>query len=163
MTPEQKQHRYERILAQLEEFFTVTPDPVARMATAAALLKGKMSQFFWIGFYRLIEGQLLVGPYQGPLACQNLPAGKGVCRACVTRNEAIVVPDVHRFPGHIACDARSKSEVVVPCRDRNGRIRAVLDADSDKLNTFDEIDAQHLQTIAAMVYRDTPDAHLNSI
>lgn len=153
MTPEQKQHRYERILAQLEEFFTVTPDPIARMATATALLKGKMSQFFWIGFYRLIDGRLLVGPYQGPLACQNLPAGKGVCWACISRNEAIVVPDVRQFPGHIACDARSVSEVVVPCRDRDGRTLAVLDADSDKVNTFDAVDAAFLQQIANRIYQ----------
>jgi GAF domain-containing protein len=151
---QQKQHRYGRIISQLEQFFTVTPDPIARMATAAALLAGKLPQFFWIGFYRLIDGQLLVGPYQGALACQNLPAGKGVCWACVERGSSIIVPDVRQFPGHIACDARSKSEVVVPCRDRQGRIRAVLDADSDKLNTFDSVDAVYLERIAAMIYSE---------
>ncbi len=151
-----KQQRYERIIAQLEQVFTVTPDPIARMATAAALLSGKMPQFFWIGFYRLINGQLLVGPYQGALACQNLPPGKGVCRACIEQGKSIVVPDVNQFPGHIACDARSRSEVVVPCRDSQGRIRAVLDADSDKLNTFDAADAACLERIAAMIYRDAP-------
>jgi GAF domain-containing protein len=154
MTELQKQQRYERIVAQLEGFFSVTPDPVARMATAAALLAGKMPHFFWIGFYRLIDGKLLVGPYQGPLACQNLPAAKGVCWACVSQNLAILVPDVRKFPGHIACDARSKSEVVAPCRDPHGRIRAVLDADSDTLNAFDPIDVEFLEKIARLIYRD---------
>ncbi len=153
MTSEQKQERYERLIGQLKEFFKITPDPIARMATAASLLSHKMGHFYWIGFYRLIDGQLLVGPYQGTLACQKLATGKGVCWACVERGEAIVVGDVHQFPGHIACDTRSKSEVVVPCRDKDGTIAAVLDADSDKLNTFDDIDAVNLGQIAAMIYQ----------
>ena len=153
MTPQAKQQRYDRIFTQLEGLLTTTPDPVARMATVAALLAGKMPQFFWIGFYRLIDGQLLVGPYQGPLACQKLPAGKGVCWAAVNTNDAVVVPDVHQFPGHIACDARSQSEIVVPCRDAQGCIRAVLDADSSKRGAFDAVDAAGLLRIAAMIYR----------
>lgn len=154
MTDLQKRQRYERIIAQLEAVFTATPDPVARMATAAALLSGKMSHFFWIGFYRLLNDQLLVGPYQGPLACQKLAPSQGVCWACVRQNQALVVPDVHQFPGHIACDARSKSEVVVPCRAPDGQLLAVLDVDSDKLNTFDHVDAEHLERIATLIYRD---------
>lgn len=154
MTAAAKQQRYERLIGQLEDLLAVTPDPIARMATVSALLAGKMSQFLWVGFYRLIDGHLLVGPYQGALACQSLPPGQGVCWACVNTGRAVVVPDVDQFPGHIACDARSRSEVVVPCRDARGRIRAVLDADSDTLNAFETIDAQSLERIAAMVYED---------
>lgn len=151
MTPEQKRGRYDRVYAQLGELLKVTDDPIARMATAAALLYHKMGHFLWIGFYRLVEDKLLVGPYQGMIACQNLQKDKGVCWACVHRNESIVVPDVHSFEGHIACDARSRSELVTPVR-REGKIMGVLDADSDKLAAFDETDADFLERIADLIY-----------
>jgi L-methionine (R)-S-oxide reductase len=151
MTPEQKQDRYERIRLQLAGLYTVTDDPIARMATASALLYHKMGHFFWIGFYRLIDGDLLVGPYQGTVACQKLDKDRGVCRASVHQNRTIIVPDVHQFAGHIACDSRSQSEIVTPVR-QNSRIMGVLDADSDKLNSFDEIDAAGLEKIAALIY-----------
>lgn len=152
MTPEQKKQRYERIAAQLKDFFKITPDPISRMATAAALLSHKMDHFYWVGFYRLIDGQLLVGPYQGSLACQKLAANTGVCWACVQIGQGLVVPDVRQFAGHIACDARSRSEVVVPCLDKEGHIAAVLDADSDKVLAFDTLDAEGLLLIADMIY-----------
>lgn len=148
----QKQKRYDRIIQQLEELFKVTDDPVSRMATVSALLYHKMGHFFWIGFYRLIDDKLLVGPYQGAIACQHLKRDTGVCWACVNQNEKILVPDVSKFPGHIACDSRSRSEIVIPVRNKQGDVEAVIDADSDKLDTYDRIDARNLQLIADMIY-----------
>lgn len=146
-----RRDRYTRIRAQLSELLTKTPDPVARMATVVALLHHKMPHFFWTGFYRLLDGDLVVGPYQGPLACQVLARGQGVCWAGVQRGESVVVPDVEKFPGHIACDARSKSEIVIPLRDAEGRITGVLDVDSDRLAAFDEVDREGLEPIVAMI------------
>jgi GAF domain-containing protein len=145
--------RYARIAAQLDELFEGTADPVARMATAAALLHHKMPHFFWTGFYLVRDGDLVVGPYQGPLACAVLRrSGGGVCRACVERGEPILVPDVHAFPGHISCDARSASEVVVPVRDPAGAIVGVLDVDGERANAFAEVDVEGLSRIAARIY-----------
>lgn len=122
------------------------------MASAVALLHHKMPHFFWTGFYRLVDGDLIVGPYQGPLACMRLERHVGVCWASVDRAESILVPDVHAFAGHIACDSRSQSEVVVPVRDRSGTIVAVLDVDSDKPDAFSPADVDGLTTIAAMIH-----------
>lgn len=152
MNQVQKQKRYDRIITQLRELLEATGDPVSRMATVSSLLYHKMGHFFWIGFYRLIDGQLLVGPYQGSIACQNLQKDTGVCWACVDRGKAIVVGDVEKFPGHIACDARSRSEIVIPVRNAEGVVVAVLDADSDKLDSYDDIDQVNLQVVADMIY-----------
>ncbi len=154
MTEKQKRERYGRIREQLREQFAKTRDPIARMATAAALLHHKMPHYFWTGFYRLVDGVLTVGPYQGPLACQVLKAHSGVCWAGVDRGASVVVPDVHQFPGHIACDARSQSEIVIPLRDASGAVVAVLDVDSDKLNSFSEVDREELEPIVAMIYAE---------
>lgn len=154
MTPEQKKQRYQRIIFQLQELLKATEDPISRMATVAALLYHKMGHYFWIGFYRLQDGQLLVGPYQGTLACQKLAKDTGACWACVNRNQTIIVPDVSQFPGHIACDSRSRSEIVIPVRNPRGQVTAVLDADSDKLDMYDEIDFEHLQMVANMIFGD---------
>ena len=148
--------RYERIGDQLAELFAENDDPVARMATISALLHHKMPHFFWTGFYRLIAEKLFVGPYQGPLACAVLPGPEGVCWACVTRGESIIVPDVHAFAGHVACDARSRSEIVVPVRDPEGRVIAVLDVDSDQPDAFAETDRVGLEKIVAMVSGKRP-------
>ena len=137
MNQTQKQKRYDRIISQLRELLAATDDPVSRMATVSSLLNHKMGHFFWIGFYRLIDGQLLVGPYQGAIACQKLQKDIGVCWACLNRQESIIVPDVEKFPGHIACDARSKSEIVIPVRNPEGEVIAILDADSEKLDTYE--------------------------
>jgi L-methionine (R)-S-oxide reductase len=152
MNQNQKQKRYDRIIVQLRELFAATEDPISRMATVSSLLNHKMGHFFWIGFYRLIDGQLLVGPYQGAIACQKLQADTGVCWACVNQGESIIVADVEKFPGHIACDARSKSEIVIPVRNSQGAVVAILDADSDKLESYDDIDEVNLQAIADMIY-----------
>lgn len=146
-----KEGRYQRIISQLEGLLTKTSDPVARMATIAAVLSHKFDYFFWCGFYMVHPDRLIVGPYQGPVACQVLQ-GSGVCLAAVTQNKSIVVPDVHQFPGHIACDSRSNSEIVVPVYNAAGQIMAVLDVDSASFNSFDETDRIWLEKITAMVY-----------
>jgi GAF domain-containing protein len=157
MTPESntaRAERYERIAGQLAELYLKTNDPLARMATAVALLHHKMPHFFWTGFYLLDEDELLVGPYQGPLACAVLEAPEGVCWAGVDRGETVIVPDVHAFPGHVACDARSRSEIVVPLRDAAGDVMGVLDVDSDRSDAFNEVDRIGLERIVAMILSD---------
>jgi L-methionine (R)-S-oxide reductase len=152
MEPLKKQGRYQRIYEQLEELMTRSADPDARMATIVAVLHHKMEYFFWTGFYFLQAGELIVKNYQGPLACQVLEKHKGVCWAAIDRKETIVVPDVHLFPGHIACDSRSQSEIVVPVKDADGNIRGVLDVDSDALNAFNSVDALWLEKIVNLIY-----------
>ena len=144
--------RYVRIADQLVPLFAKVTDPQARMASAAALLHHKMPHFFWTGFYRLLDGDLIVGPYQGPIACMVLERHAGVCWAGVDRGEPVLVADVNAFPGHIACDSRSQSEVVVPLRDRSGAIVGVLDVDSDKPNAFTQVDVDGLVRIVGMIY-----------
>jgi L-methionine (R)-S-oxide reductase len=152
-TPAQLTARYARIAAQLQELFVGTEEPIARMATAVAVLHHKFPHFFWTGFYRLRSGALVVGPYQGPLACAVLPGPEGVCWAAVSSGEPIVVPNVHAFAGHVACDERSQSEIVVPLRDAADRIVGVLDVDSDRPDAFSAVDRDGLVAIAALVYR----------
>ncbi len=151
MDKEKKLARYGRLREQLAGLLGKTADAQARMATVAALLYHKFDHYFWCGFYRLVEGDLVVGPYQGPLACQVLARKRGVCWAAVMAGETVIVPDVRRFAGHIACDARSLSEIVVPVRDAGGAIVAVLDVDSDRPAQFDEEDRQGLETIVALL------------
>ena len=146
-----KRGRYERVLAQLTELLQKSDDRTAHMATVAAVLHYKMPHFFWTGFYLLKNEDLVVGPYQGPVACQVLERGKGVCWAGVQRNEIVLVPDVEQFPGHIACDSRSKSEIVVPVRDHAGTVIGVLDVDSDKRDAFDDADTAGLEKIVALL------------
>lgn len=146
------QGRYERIESQLSELFLKNTDPISRMATTSALLHHKLSHFFWTGFYRLIEGDLKVGPYQGPLACSILARDTGVCWSCVKKAKPVLVADVSCFEGHIACDARSKSEVVVPVHDQTQRIVAVLDVDAKKIGAFSQVDVDGLVNIVALIY-----------
>lgn len=143
--------RYQRILEQLRELFTKTENKTARMATAAALLHHKMPHYFWTGFYTLIDGELTVGPYQGPLACQVLEKKKGVCWAGMERKQTIVVPDVHKFPGHIPCDSRSNSEIVVPLFDKDNQVYGILDVDSKKLGALSEVDKEWLEKIVKLI------------
>jgi L-methionine (R)-S-oxide reductase len=146
-----KQGRYTRIITQLNSLLTKTEDPIARMATISAILYHKMDYFFWCGFYRVDGNKLIVGPYQGPAACQVLE-GKGVCLAAVKSKASVIVPDVEKFPGHIACDSRSKSEIVIPVRDSGGDILAVLDVDSKELDSFDDTDRVFLEKIVEQVF-----------
>jgi len=139
--------RYERIYAQLKDLIEgKSPSLVAAMATTCAVLHHKMPHHFWTGFYFVAgENELHVGPYQGPLACQVLRE-RGVCLHCARTRQPVVVPDVERFPGHIACDSRSRSEIALPVL-KGGQVIAVLDVDSDKLAQFDEDDVAPLASI----------------
>ena len=152
-TPDQRlADRYARLEAQLVDLFARNRDPIARMATMTALLHHKMPHYFWTGFYRLIDGKLVVGPYQGPLACAILDGPDGVCWAAVHRGETVVVPDVHAFPGHVACDSRSRSEIVVPVRDQAGQVTAVLDVDSTTPDAFTDTDATALSRLTPLIH-----------
>ena len=152
MSEEKKiEERYKRIYKQLQTLFTKTENTMARMATVAALLHHKMPHFFWTGFYILVEGELTVGPYQGPLACPMLEKNKGVCWAGVKSKKTIIVPDVHKFPDHIACDSRSNSEIVVPLWNKDNQVWAVLDIDSRKFNAFREADKEWLEKIVRLI------------
>ena len=147
-----KVERYRRILSQAQDLVADVPGSVARMSTVAALLHHKMPGFSWTGFYLLDGGELVVGPYQGLVACLVLEKGRGVCWAAIERGEPVVVPDVHAFPGHIACDSRSRSEIVVPVRHGDGSIAGVLDLDSTRLAWFDDADARGLEPLADLVF-----------
>jgi L-methionine (R)-S-oxide reductase len=147
-----KRGRYERVAEQLRKLFVATREPVAWMATAAALPRGKMASFFWTGRYLLRDGELAVGPYQGSLACLVLPAHGGVCWAGIDRGETVIVSDVHALPGHIACDSRSRSEIVVPLRDRSGVVVGILDVDSARPANLDEVDRDGLEAVSALIY-----------
>lgn len=148
---DKKKGRYERIHQQLKELLTATDNKISRMATIAAVLHHKMDGFFWTGFYLLKNGNLFVGPYQGPVACQVLAKNTGVCWTGVNQGKTIIVPDVEQFPGHIACDSRSRSEIVVPVRNKEGLVIAVLDVDSKHLEQFDESDAAGLEKIVGLI------------
>jgi len=143
--------RYDRIHAQLEGLIKgKSPGLVAAMATVCAVLHAKLPHHFWTGFYFVVgEDELHVGPYQGSVACQVLK-GRGACLHCAQTRAPVVLTDVNRFPGHIACDSRSQSEIVVPLM-RGDRVVAVLDVDSDRLGQFDEDDIQPLQRIVALL------------
>lgn len=147
MVDPRRPSRYERITVQLQDLIEdKSPNLVAAMATMCAVLHHKMPHHFWTGFYFVASGgELHVGPYQGPVACQVL-RGHGVCLHCARTREPVIVPDVEQFPGHIACDSRSRSEIALPVIDGD-RVIAVLDVDSDKLAQFDEDDVAPLTRI----------------
>jgi L-methionine (R)-S-oxide reductase len=151
MKSESIEGRYRRIKAQLEELSLKSSNPISRMATIVALLHHKFDYFFWTGFYSINKGILQVGPYQGPLACQELVPGKGVCWKAYSTKTTIVVPDVELFPDHIACDSRSKSEIAVPVFNKFNEIYAVLDIDSASKNAFCETDSQGLERIVELL------------
>lgn len=126
-------------------------DVVATLANTTAILKEYFPNFFWVGFYFAKADCLLLGPFQGPPACVKLNRDRGVCAACASQNKTIIVPNVNHFPGHVACDERSKSEIAVPVLDKTGQLKAVLDVDSESLNDFDETDEKMLTEIALML------------
>ncbi len=142
-----KNIRYRHVYKQLDELLSVTEFPYSKMATIVSVLYHKMDGFFWTGFYLLHEKELLVGPYQGPLACQKLKKDTGVCWESVNQKRIIIVPDVHKFPGHISCDQCSNAEIVVPVFSKENEIIAVLDIDSRNFNHFDETDSEWLNKI----------------
>lgn len=153
MDQKKKEGRYQRMLVQLEELCVKQGTPLSRMSTITAVLHNKMEHFFWTGYYLLDDGDLYVGPYQGPVACQLLERGKGVCWAAVERDAAQIVPDVSQFPGHISCDSRSKSEITLPVKDKNGTIMAVLDIDAKEMDQFNAVDSLYLKKINNLIYR----------
>jgi GAF domain-containing protein len=142
---------YAELKAEIDSVVAGETYVPARYASAACLLSRAFSpRFFWTGFYvvdPLKPEELVVGPYQGTLGCLRIPFGKGVCGACADRKESIIVPDVHAFPGHIACDSRTNSEIVVPVFNADGSLAAVLDVDSEQPDAFDEVDQLGLEAI----------------
>jgi GAF domain-containing protein len=140
-----KEEQYQSLLPQIKALIDGEPDLVANLANTVAALKEQFG-WFWVGFYLVKGEELVLGPFQGPIACTRIRYGKGVCGTSWQRAETLIVPDVEAFPGHIACSSLSKSEIVVPVI-RNGKVIAVLDVDSEKLDQFDTIDKQHLETI----------------
>ena len=149
--PADKAERYAALRAEVAAVITGEPNIAARYATAASLLAQAFpDRFFWTGFYVVDpdkQTELVVGPYQGTLGCLRIPFGKGVCGAAAATRETIIVPDVHAFPGHIACDSRSNSEIVTPVFDRTGALAAVLDVDSTQFDAFDAVDKAGLEAI----------------
>lgn len=151
--PKEKEARYAALAREIHAVISGEPNRIARYASAASLLAQAFPQrFFWTGFY-LVDpdkpDELVVGPYQGTLGCLRIGFGKGVCGAAAARRESIIVPDVEAFPGHIACDSRSRSEIVVPVLDARGALAAVLDVDSTDLCAFDAVDQAGLEAICA--------------
>jgi GAF domain-containing protein len=146
---------YAEVAAEIAAVVEGEPNLIARMATVVALLSAAFDGFFWTGFYlvdRERPDQLVIGPYQGTLGCLRIPFGRGVCGLAAERQETQIVADVHAFPGHIACDSRSNSEIVVPVFDRGGTLLGVLDVDSTAYGAFDAIDAAGLAAILIQVF-----------
>lgn len=152
LNTKRKQERYNRLKTQLRELLSKCEDVEARMATVIAVLHHKMEYFFWTGFYFLHNDRLIVKMYQGPVACMELQKDTGVCWAGINQRKIIVVRDVHQFPGHIACDSRSKSEIVVPFFDPKGNLLGVLDVDSDQLDAFDWVDGENLKEFLELIF-----------
>lgn len=152
MNPERKNKRYQRLYDQIEELINNSSNNhMSNMATIIAVLHNKMEHFFWTGFYFLVDGKLQVGPYQGSLACINLPENTGVCWKAINSKETLIIESVHDFPGHIACDSRSNSEIVIPLKDKDGIITGVLDVDSTEVNSFDVVDKFWLERIVDLI------------
>lgn len=145
-----KEEKYQSLLPQVKALIGNEPDMVANMANLSAALK-QAFDFFWVGFYRVIDNELVLGPFQGPIACTRIRMGRGVCGTAWKEQKTLVVPDVDQFPGHIACNAASQSEIVIPFKDSLANILGVLDIDSDTLNTFDEIDARYLNKMLQLL------------
>jgi GAF domain-containing protein len=155
-TSSTKAERYEALVPQIESLISGETDLVANLSNIAAALKQTFN-FFWVGFYLVKENampggrqELVLGPFQGPIACTRIGFGKGVCGASWKEEKTLVVPNVDEFPGHIACSSDSKSEIVLPAF-KNGKVFLVLDVDSDKLNDFDETDAVHLGRLMKLI------------
>jgi GAF domain-containing protein len=155
--PAAKAERYETLRAEIRAVLAGETNTVARMATVAAMLAAAFETFFWTGFYVVDPGkpsELVIGPYQGSLGCLRIAFGRGVCGAAAAGRRTIIVEDVEAFPGHIACDSRSRSEIVVPVMSARGELIAVLDVDSDRLAAFDAADQAGLEAIIPLVVGD---------
>ena len=153
--PADKAARYAEVEAEILAVLDGEPNRTARMATVASMLADAFESYFWTGFYVVAEDQpdeLVVGPYQGTLGCLRIPFTRGVCGAAARTGETQVVEDVHAFPGHIACDSRSRSEIVAPVRDASGALIAVFDVDAAEPAAFDAVDAEALERLMARVF-----------
>jgi GAF domain-containing protein len=147
-----KEDKYVDLLSGIKVLIEGEADMIAVMSNVAAEIHQTMG-FWWTGFYRVIGDELVLGPFQGPIACMHIAYGRGVCGTAWKKSETIIVPDVEQFPGHIACSSQSRSEIVVPVfsRDDNKRVVAVLDIDSEHLSTFDETDRIYLEEICGLI------------
>lgn len=145
-----KEEKYKALLPQIDALIYTETDVIANMANICAALK-QYFQFLWVGFYLVKENQLVLGPFQGPVACTRIQKGKGVCGSSWAKAEVIIVDDVEQFPGHIACSSLSKSEIVLPIFNYNKEIIGVLDVDSEHLASFDLVDANYLQQIIELL------------
>ena len=150
-----KEEKYASLLIQARGLLSGETDVIANMANLAALLHQEM-EFWWTGFYRVEGQELVLGPFQGPVACTRIAKGRGVCGTAWQEQQTVIVPDVEQFPGHIACSALSRSEIVVPVWN-DGQIRAVLDIDSKELGTFDQTDREYLEKMVSLVYPSQKD------
>lgn len=148
-TSTDKSERYTSLVPQIEALITGEPDVIANLSNIGAALRQSMN-FFWVGFYLVKNKELVLGPFQGPIACTRIAFGKGVCGACWKEKKVMLVPNVDEFPGHIACSSDSKSEIVLPAF-KNNEVALVLDVDSDKLNDFDKIDELYLGQIMRLI------------
>lgn len=146
-----REQQYNTVISQLKALIEDEPNFIANLANASALLGQFLPDINWVGFYLLDEKGLVLGPFQGLPACVRIPAGRGVCGTAAERKETMLVPDVHAFPGHIACDAASRSEIVVPLLSPNGELLGVLDIDSPSVSRFDDIDREQLERFAAVL------------
>jgi len=144
-----KEERYKSLIPQIEALVTGESDLTANLANIAAALKYGMD-FFWVGFYLVKQDEMVLGPFQGPIACTRIAMGKGVCGTTWAEGKTIIVPNVDEFPGHIACSSDSKSEIVLPAF-KNGEVALVLDVDSDQLNDFDEMDQLYLEKLMRII------------
>jgi L-methionine (R)-S-oxide reductase len=142
-----KKAAYEDVVKQIDAALAGETHHILKMATINCLLREALPYYFWTGFYLVHEGELVVGPYQGTLGCLHISFDRGVCGAAARTQETQIVPDVHKFPGHIACDSKSRSEIVVPVFNKKKELIAVFDVDSTKLASFDEIDQKYLENI----------------
>ena len=145
-----KAQKYQMLVSQIASLIEGEDDQIAMMSNVAAAIHQEM-KFWWTGFYRVVGDELLLGPFQGPVACMHIPFGRGACGTAWQRQQTVVVPDVDQFPGHIACSSQSRSEIVVPVFSPDGKVTAVLDIDSEKLATFDDVDRQYLEQICQMI------------
>lgn len=145
-----KEEKYKVLYTQIESVVSAEADMIARMANVAAMIHATFG-FWWTGFYRVIDGVLVLGPFQGPMACTRIALGRGVCGTAWKERTTLIVPDVELFPGHIACSSASKSEIVVPIIDSDNNVIGVLDIDSERLATFDECDKHWLEKIASLI------------
>ena len=148
-----KQERYSLVLRQIESLIAGETDETAVLANVSAALATAFPEWLWTGFYLVRNGELLLGPFQGPVACYHIQKGRGVCGTAWERAATIVVPDVEEFPGHIACSSLSRSEIVVPMFNRVGEIVGVLDIDSPEIGTFDHVDKANLEQLVEVLKR----------